>query len=370
VSTGRLIIGVFHPALNGCGGAEWVAVNIINTLKESNHRIVSLTNERIDQAKIMKVFGRKVKVDSEIIFPLEFFPVTDLHNVYTDGFRTMLLKSRCDVLIDTHSNAILPGADVTYVHFPLYGRLQIPKMGKLRSSYYLPYLLYERRTVRQSKRLVFSNSKYTQNAISSITGMRPELLYPPISNVFYIDTDDSCLRENIVVSVSRISPEKRLDLVPRIAKFTDKNIRFLIIGIKQSPVTLEKLVKTIKACNVENRVEVLTDVPRAKLLAVLRTAKAFLHVTDGEHFGVSIAEAMASGCIPVVHDSGGPKEFVPNALRFNGLEEAAKKLERAVFKWSPQESNKITNIARSFSEESFSSRFLKVFNSYRAISDN
>jgi glycosyltransferase involved in cell wall biosynthesis len=52
---------------------------------------------------------------------------------------------------------------------------------------------------------------------------------------------------------------------------------------------------------------------------------------------VSIVEAMASGCIPIVHNSGGPREFVPHRLRFDTLEEAATKIEKAILQWTPQQ---------------------------------
>jgi glycosyltransferase involved in cell wall biosynthesis len=84
----------------------------------------------------------------------------------------------------------------------------------------------------------------------------------------------------------------------------------------------------------------------------------------GEHFGVSIAEAMASGCIPIVHDSGGPREFVPETFRFNSVEEAAKKIERAIFEWTPKNAGKPVQMAKVFSEEHFVTRFLKILNSY------
>jgi glycosyltransferase involved in cell wall biosynthesis len=39
----------------------------------------------------------------------------------------------------------------------------------------------------------------------------------------------------------------------------------------------------------------------------LRTkSKIYLHLMPYEHFGISIVEAMASGCVPIVHKSGGP----------------------------------------------------------------
>lgn len=357
-------VGIFHPALNACGGAEWVALNMINSLKDEGHQIVVLTNEGIDNDKIFRIFGERAKVDREIAFPFELFPVTDLHNVYTDAVRTLLLKSKCDVLIDTHSNAILPGADITYIHFPLSGCLKTSNVSGLRAKYYFPYLSYEKRVAKSPRRLILANSRYTANAIRNTVGVNPKLLYPPISETFYADHHDTHHREDLVVSVSRITPEKNLTVIPSIARVTNSKIHFLIVGIKQSSEELDKILRQIEVNNVSNRVEVLTNVSREGLLNILKRAKIFLHVAHGEHFGVSIVEAMASGCIPIVHNSGGPREFVPAHLRFGTLEKAAIKIEKTISDWTVQQANLSTQIAEPFSCRNFFERFLELFRAY------
>jgi alpha-1,2-mannosyltransferase len=371
VTRGRsLRVGVFHPALNSCGGAEWVSVEIINALKTEDYEIVVLTNEKVNREKINNLFGCKVNVDSEILFPLKLFPANDAHNIYIDILRILLLKSKCDVLIDTYSNAILPYVDMTYVHYPLSGRIssldtkrELTASRKLKNAYYILCRFYEKRKAHDHKRLVFGNSKYTLNAIGKSIGARAKLLYPPVSKRFYVH-EIPLNRENTVVSVDRISPEKRLTEIPRIARLTNKSIRFVIIGTKQSALTLEKILTLIETNNVSDRVEVMTDVPHERLQNILRTSKVFLHPTYGEHFGLSIAQAMASGCIPIVHNSGGPKEFVPKSLRFCRSEEASKKIEKAILDWTPHEAKRITNLVQPFNEENFSTRFLEIFNSY------
>jgi glycosyltransferase involved in cell wall biosynthesis len=357
-----LIVGIFHPVLNACGGAEWVSVNIINSLRREDHSTIILTNEKLNQEKIFKMFGCRADVSTEVVFPLELFAETDFHNVYTDVIRMLVLKSKCDVLVDTQSNVILPGADISYIHFPLSARLN--NLGKVRAAYYFPYRLYERRQAKSHKKLVFSNSKYTAVAIRNTTGMDPNVLYPPIAEDFFAHEDDLSRKEDTVVSVSRMSPEKQLSIIPKVAKLTNKKIRFIIIGIRQSSHVLNHLLQSIEENKVSERVEVMLDVPRQKLQSILRTSKVYFHPTYGEHFGVSIVEAMASGCIPIVHNSGGPTEFVPKAFRFDGLKEAAEKIESAVFRWPYQQSKEIIQIAQSFSRKNFSANFLKAFDLY------
>ncbi len=114
----NLIIGVFSPVLNWCGGAEWVAVNIISALKENGHHVITLTDIPLNQDKIMHVFGKRLSVDQQLVLPIRVFSPTNNRNIYSDALRSLVLKSKCNILIDTFSNAILPGADVCYIHYP------------------------------------------------------------------------------------------------------------------------------------------------------------------------------------------------------------------------------------------------------------
>jgi glycosyltransferase involved in cell wall biosynthesis len=361
-------VGVFHPALNVCGGAEWVAVNIINAVKSDNNQVILLVNNKTSQHRIRTLFGTEVFFDSEIVFPLELFATTDLHNIYTDAIRALILKAKCDVLIDTYSNALLSGVDIAYIHFPLAGRIpQSASSGgstrKLKNAYYLPYVLYERARALRGKQLVLGNSKYTVAAIKEKTHSTAELLYPPISTVFFA-ASPSTSRGNTVVSVARICPDKRLTMIPQIASLTDKRIQFIIIGIRESQEELERIVLLAKKYEVADRVKIVTDVSRANLLGILKRSKVLLHPTFGEHFGVAIVEAMASGCIPIVHNSGGPQEFVPDLFRFDEPSEAAQKIDKTILEWSPQLPMYFRRLAEPFSQETFLTEFLRMFNSY------
>jgi glycosyltransferase involved in cell wall biosynthesis len=153
-------------------------------------------------------------------------------------------------------------------------------------------------------------------------------------------------------------------MIPQIAGLTNKKIRFIIVGLKDSSSILNQVLEYTKRNGLSDRVEVFIDVSREKLLGILRTSKVFLHPARGEHFGVSIAEAMAAGCIPLVHNTGGPREFVPERWRFNESKEAAQKIERAILEWSPNKAEEIICLAQAFSEARFSAKFLETFEAY------
>lgn len=353
-----LRIGIFHPRINLCGGAEWVAINIMNTLKQNGHKVVILTNDRVDQKKIMDSFSKKTTIDSQIVFPFAFFPPTDWHNIYTDALRSMTLKSKCDILIDTISNAILPGTDIAYIHFPLLKLLSQNPTLKNR-VFYLPYRMFVRGVKNLDQKIIFANSKFTAEAIREAIGVRPHVLYPPIQTGFF-NGDLSRPRDDTVITVARISPEKSLTAIPYVAKLTDEKISFLIVGLLQSKKVLSSILELIRKLEVSERVKVLTDITRDQLRTILLNSKVYFHPTINEHFGVSIVEAMAFGCIPVVHDSGGPREFVPSGFRYKSMEEAAAKIERAISEWSVKRAEEMSHIADDFSESNFSNKFIDI----------
>ena len=79
---------------------------------------------------------------------------------------------------------------------------------------------------------------------------------------------------------------------------------------------------------------------REKKIELLKKAKIYLHTMVGEHFGISIVEAMALGCLPIVHNSGGVKEFVPEQYRYMNLQEAADKINKEINFWDNRQSRK------------------------------
>ena len=59
-----LRVGIFHPTLNTCGGAEWVAFKIMDIMRKNNHKVTVLTNEKIDIEKIRRLSLSDFNFDS------------------------------------------------------------------------------------------------------------------------------------------------------------------------------------------------------------------------------------------------------------------------------------------------------------------
>lgn len=360
-------VGVFHPNLNSCGGAEWVALKIIDALRDNGHRVTILTDSRINQEKFMKVFGRKVIVDKALVFPFRIFDPGNFHNVYTNMIRSLVLKSKCDVTIDTFSGSILPGIDISYIHYPMLKLVEADLPSFRNKVFFFPYrrfLEFSRRAVKEKLFLV--NSGFTAKAAKAEFGVNSHILYPPLSDDI-INQNESELnryRNNSVITVSRIAPDKNLTIIPYIAKFTNKNTCFVIVGLHDSAKVLKTLLRLIGELKLSERVKVIPNVGRQDLKKILLTSKVYLHTKVKEHFGISIIEAMSCGCIPIVHNSGGPKEFIPENLRYDEFEEAAAKIDTAIENWSIQEAYRLSNFAHKFNRSSFAEKFITIFNNF------
>ena len=364
-----MIVGVFSPSINLCGGAEWVALNIISALKQQGHEVILLSDSPVNQRKVAHIFDRKVSVDQQLIFPLRFFSQTDPHNLYVDALRSMVLKAKCEVLIDTYSNAILPGADIAYIHFPL---LTSVKQGlsywrnKLFFSPYQHSLVSNK--IKNAEKLILANSKFTAQAARAEFGIDVPVLYPSFPNKILTTTMVNLQkpRRNNVAIIARISAEKNLQIIPYIAKLASKNISFTIAGLLSSRKVLISLINLIRDLKVSDRVKVLTNLTREQTKEILLNSKVFLHTKEKEHFGIAIIEAMSLGCIPIVHDSGGPREFVPEKFRFRNIEDAVLKLEKAIDSWSPLQATELSLFVEKFSENNFSKQFIDLLNAHLA----
>jgi alpha-1,2-mannosyltransferase len=358
-----LNVGIFSPVINWCGGAEWVAVNIIGALKEQGHQVIVLTNSPLNQERFKRVFNRTLNVDQQIIFPFAFLPPTELKNIYTDAIRSLMLKSKCQVVVDTFSNAMLPGSSVSYIHHPLLRMIELGAPFLRNKMYFLPYKSYLKFNKNNlTNRLVFANSKFTAKAIKIETGIDAQILYPPViqetnAEMRFFEQR----RENNVITVGRICPGKNLAVIPHIASLTRKDINFTIVGLLESRELELSLLKLAKELNVSDRVRILTNVRREELQSALIRSKVYLHTKMNEHFGISIVEAMSLGCTPVVHDSGGAQEFVPKSQRYKTLEEAAEKIEKAIDQWDSIQARKTLKSAEKFNERNFRKQFIDAF---------
>jgi glycosyltransferase involved in cell wall biosynthesis len=227
-------------------------------------------------------------------------------------------------------------------------------------------VILEKKLINYQKHLVLANSHYTATEIQRFSSKKAKVLYPPLSSVISEigRQTNKTPQEDLVVTVSRLDSNKLLERIPRVAAKTDRNTKFAVVGRLYNQQVLDHLEATVKKLGVSDRVMFYPNASSKQKIDLLQRAKIYLHTMVGEHFGISIVEAMALGCIPIVHDSGGMREFVPAQYRYVTVEQAAEKITSELSVWSKSNAEEMKEIASQFSYENFSKRFLGFFDAY------
>src|SRR3989442_8454566 len=224
--------------------------------------------------------------------------------------RSLVSKRRSfDLIMNTAEIGNQPAArlpTVQYCYFPDYfSHLETNGFPNLWELYYSPARAFYHSRVSHIDRLL-AVSDYTREFVKEKWGRDSTTLYPPCPVDLYSGLRDYP-KENLVITVGRIGPEKRMELFLDIARRMPR-VNFAIIG--SVPVERRSYSDMLREAAPSNVSFVLA--PLRKVKDILGRAKVYAHCALNEHFGITIVEAMAAGCVPVVHDSGGARQIVTN----------------------------------------------------------
>jgi alpha-1,2-mannosyltransferase len=315
----RIIVA--HHSLNIPGGAEKLCLSVIEALGKRGHEVSLLTVEKTDWSLVQNCFGTVTLPDKENYFTATRFS-SRLTNIsvsaaYFSIYLLQLLANKSrhnhDLIVNTFGDAIDSIADITYVHFPLRAASmlsQIPAFTN-RSMWQTiapAYNLVMSVTDKIESGNLLTNSKFVQGIIRKILGRSSLVIYPPVDVESFSATPLKDTKEDFTVAViASYTPKRHLEQIPLIAKHS-KYARFLIMGKanEYSASTFAKLRRLMCKLHVKNRITLLQNAPNKEFVDSLSKAKVYLHTMPQDHFGISVVEAMASGCVPVVHKSGGP----------------------------------------------------------------
>lgn len=308
-------ITVAHPSLNRGGGAEKVCLSLINTLVDAGYNVKLATLDKTDWKTLEKRFGEITRPGSEtyIINNISRLSVLPQLAVIAYIFPLMLLHLRRrerGILINTYGDLIDHYADIAYVNaIPIKLSHKIGSGLPQSLTWRLGVNIYNKFSVGLSyKSLLISNSRFIQHILLKNMGRNSIVIHPPVDiNIFIKGARHMRKRENLVAAVSRLRPGKRLNVIPKIASLV-KEAEFIILGIADnaSKATLKEINALIRYLKVDDRVKLLLNQRFEDYVNTLASASIYLHTQPSEAFGMSIVEAMAAGCIPLVPRSGGP----------------------------------------------------------------
>jgi glycosyltransferase involved in cell wall biosynthesis len=350
-------VAIIQDNLNG-GGRTKVILHIIGILNRLGITPDIFTYHASSKDRIMRLYGKE-NMDFRII------PLPSLAHNRLSAYKIPLLNVFVSLrsfgydLIFNYCNEtlFLPGWKkcISYINFPEKAEIDIdlisrsfPERGTV-DNLPLPRLIY--RKLRQSlysfhaihkKNRIIAISQYAREAIlksyKTLGGADDVMvIYPPVElDKFWFDEE---VKYEEVVTLGRICPHKRQMEQLKIAEMFPE-LTFNIIGVIESVNYFGEMCAYMQDRKIDN-VHMYTDCSIERVRDLLKRAKFYLHNFRNEPFGISTVEAIAAGCIPITHNSGGQKEVVPDQdLRFEALEgakEILKKLTREELRPKRQE---------------------------------
>jgi glycosyltransferase involved in cell wall biosynthesis len=187
--------------------------------------------------------------------------------------------------------------------------------------------------------------------------VHPSILYPPVDIERFSRAYSQPInaREAKVLVVSRFSPEKRIENAIKIAHILGGKIKFQIVG-SLAPANrpyFKRLQQMIEKYGLSQTVSLIPNASNEELIDSMSKSMIYLHTMIGEHFGVSIVEAMAAGLVPIVPAYGGCSEIVPTDHQYRTVEEAADRVAKNAQYADDEKRVKMHEISMQFSPDNF-----------------
>lgn len=331
---------VVHPYLDIYGGGERVCHNVIKTLVAHGQNVELLTfdfeagkyreivGEEFPKSVIIHSLGKRIDVEPPFTIYKRRRSFVKLLKKYRDSLEY-------DYLFSTQSSAPFEPVflnkakkNIAYVHFPEihfdYGR------ARLRRRLYL--WLFKKWVEQGISKLdmVFCNSNYTREMIERYWkshGVKdPIVVYPPVNlDNFWCDKPLSERRKRVIY-VARFIPVKRHEIMKKLAVDLP-SYEFVSVGglIEGEKGWFNKFSE-----NLPQNYTLKTNLPGQDLVKMFHDSRVYVHLMEGEHFGIAPIEGLASGCLTLVHNSGGMKEFIPEEFRWQSYDDLKEKIVRCM----------------------------------------
>ncbi len=339
---------VAHPYLHPSGGGNVVAAWALQALRDE-FDVTLATLGPVDCAALNRNFGTSL---SDGDFTIRIAPAgyrLALRALPTRGAlmqmsalmrwaRALDGREHFDVLFGTQNETDFGRPGIQYVHYPW---VYLPRPdAEMLWYHHIPGFLPLYRGLCQTlsgssneglrRNLSLANSEFIVGKIREIHGVEAEIVYPPVPGAFPAIPWEQ--RRAAVVAVGRMHEIKRWEMAVEaldIVRQQGLDLGLTLIAAAEQPAYGKRMAALAGS---RPWFRILSDITRDELVREVAGHRYGIHTMENEHFGIAPAELLQAGCIPFVHDSGGPVEIVGGRkeLLFSDARDAAGKLAAVV----------------------------------------
>lgn len=342
---------VVHCLIEPHGGACGVLCWTLEALRQ-NFQVTLLTWHPVDLPSLNRYFGtslqpgdfavRYIHPAIRCFFELDPDPGSIQKSCYLMRV-CKRVRSDFDLVLGCDNESDFGEPALQYVHLPQFAHvfpglepsadvaLRRKAMALLRGRI-RPWMLlanYSFDRMRSNRTMV--NSDWTGRWFRRVYGVDSVTLYPPVHGHFPILPWEQ--RQDGFIVLGRLHPCKRSIWCLRVLEVVRRacpGIKLHIIGsTDRSSQENEYYDDVVRLASANSSwVFLHENLSREEVQDLVARQRYGLHAMKNEHFGMAVAEMLLAGCIPFVHNSGGPPEIIgyDPRLTYDSEVDAAEKI--------------------------------------------
>lgn len=305
-------IAVFHNFMDNIGGAEIVSLTLARELG------ADLYSTNIDEEKVQKMGFPDIRLKSIGKIPLN---APFRQQAALIRFRRLALGKKYGFYIIAGDWAISAAVNnkpnLWYVHSPIreiwdfYGHIRqniIPFPLRWIFDFWVAYNRFLNKRYLKFVDKIACNSENTRGRIKRYLQREATVINPPIETTRLRYNKNG----NFWLSVNRLFYHKRIEIQMRAFQKLPEE-RLIVVGSYEKARHFQNYANYIKRTRPEN-VEIISWVDQEKLIELYANCKGLITTAKDEDFGMTPAEAMASGKPVIASNEGGYKETVIDGI--------------------------------------------------------
>lgn len=285
-----IVCNTIHPFMTG--GSELFSDKLVEELNKAGHNAILVT-----MPLILKFNKESLEKACEPWINLDLSKLADV--VIPLRFPTWLVN---------HPNKIVYLNHQLRMAYDLYDKPYGPKHSERAAEASNYVAMMDSFSLANAKK-IFAVSKNVQSRLKQYSGIDSELLYHSLPNE-ELHYPGTC--GDYILSVGRLVPMKRVDLLIKAMALTKTPVRCKIVGEGADRQKLEKLIEDL---NVNNKVELTGWVSSKQLMELYAHSLCSYYAPVDEDYGLVTLESFKSAK-PVIttQDAGGVLEFVKHDI--------------------------------------------------------